>query len=1019
MNSIKSCGINIITMPIAEEYLAYTAKWKRELGEKTIVLIQVGSFYEVYALRDHNGNMIGSDIEEFSRINDMVIASKSRMFVDKKQVLMAGFGLAQLDKYVNKMQERGYAIVIYKQDLQAKNTTRSLDQIISPGTFFSPDTENISNTTMCVWIERVKAGRFRSSTSMTIGISTLDIFTGKSTMYQTELPYHHNPTTYDDLERCVAIHRPMECIIVSNMEDKIVNDIVSFTSLDNAKLHIIDPESEGVMAKHASNATKQTYQKEQFKRLYPDFPEERLVEAIMQSHSLATQSFVLLLDFVCQHNPHLVSRLTEPSFETGVNELVLANHSLTQLNILEDQRHTGKLRSVGAFLNNCVTTMGKRKFSYDLHHPITNTVVLNESYEVTSCVMRTKEWLNYRNELVGIRDLEKLSRKIAMKRVTPKDMALLCDDLQKVLNLCDMTNAEQSGLVNEYTMKNGEPSAYSSDIIKSLESTFELDKCLHVNDTSVERIANMNTQHMTFIKCGVSEQIDSLVNDCLNSRLQLEAIVSELSGMVSIVEGKGKGTSKGVSTSKYVKLHETAKSEPMIMATKRRITLLKSYISKLKDKTIQIEYIAHDGTTTSFDLNLAELDYCTIGTNKKDEIICNNVIKSITSKVQKSVDDLAIGINTFWRDYVDGLVERLDAMKVITSYITMMDVLQCKAYTAHKFNYCKPEIVEGKEKAFCSFTGIRHPLIEHIQTSEVYVTNDLTLGDIESEDGLLLYGTNAVGKTSFIKSVGISVIMAQAGLFVPCASFRYSPYTYIFTRILGNDNLFKGLSTFAVEMSELRTIITLSDENSLILGDELCSGTENDSALSIFTAGIETLHKKRSTFMFATHFHEVTHYDEVTSLERLKFAHMAVLYDRENDTLVYDRKLKEGSGNTMYGLEVCKSLSLPEEFLSRAHDIRTKYNKSAQGLLSQSASRYNKGKLGGKCEICNVNRATEVHHLQHQARADTENGYISTFHKNHLANLINICEKCHTNIHRDNKEHRVQKTTRGYKIVEI
>ena len=455
------------------------------------------------------------------------------------------------------------------------------------------------------------------------------------------------------------------------------------------------------------------------------------------------------------------------------------------------------------------------------------------------------------------------------------------------------------------------------------------------------------------------------------------------------------------------------------MATKRRITLLKSHISKLKDKTIQIEYIAHDGTTTSFDLNLAELDYCTIGTNKKDEIICNNVIKSITSKVQKSVDDLAIGINTFWRDYVDGLVERLDAMKVITSYITMMDVLQCKAYTAHKFNYCKPEIVEGKEKAFCSFTGIRHPLIEHIQTSEVYVTNDLTLGDVESEDGLLLYGTNAVGKTSFIKSVGISVIMAQAGLFVPCASFRYSPYTYIFTRILGNDNLFKGLSTFAVEMSELRTIITLSDENSLILGDELCSGTENDSALSIFTAGIETLHKKRSTFMFATHFHEVTHYDEVTSLERLKFAHMAVLYDRENDTLVYDRKLKEGSGNTMYGLEVCKSLSMPEEFLSRAHDIRTKYNKSAQGLLSQSASRYNKGKFGGKCEICNVNHATEVHHLQHQARADTENGYISTFHKNHLANLINICEKCHTNIHRDNKEHRVQKTTRGYKIVEI
>tara|TARA_B110000261_G_scaffold164464_1_gene214182 strand:- start:487 stop:3510 length:3024 start_codon:yes stop_codon:yes gene_type:complete len=1007
-------------MPIAEEYLGYTAKWKGELGEKTIVLIQVGSFFEVYALRDDNGNITGSDIVQFASINDMVIAPKNRMFVDGKTVLMAGFGLAQIDKYVNKMQERGYTIVIYKQDLQAKNTTRSLDQIISPGTFFSPDTDNISNTTMCVWMEEVKAGRFSRSASIMIGISTLDIFTGKSTMFQTELPYHHNPTTYDDLERCVAIHRPMECLIVSNMKGNIVNDIISFTSLDNSKLHIIDPKTDGLIAKHASNAAKQTYQKELFTRMYPDISEETIVSSIMQTHSLAAQSFVLLIDFVCEHNPHLISRLSEPSFETGANELVLANHSLTQLNILEDQRHTGKLRSVGTFLNNCVTVMGKRKFSYDLHHPTTNKVALNESYDVTSCVLRTNEWVDYRNELTGIHDLEKLSRKIALKRVTPKDMSLLFDDLQKVLNLCAFTNAnaESSGLVNKYTMPHGEPVDHCNVMMKTLEATFHLDKCLCVNDMSQERIANMNTDNMTFIKQGVSEEIDGLVNDCLNSRLQLEAIVATLSGMVAIVEGKGKSSKTSTST-KYVKLHETAKSEPMVVATKRRIVLLKSHISKLKEKTIQIEYLAHDGTMVSFEFNLAELDYGSMGTNKKEEVICNDIIKSITSKVQKSVDELALGIIVFWKEYVSGLTESLDAMKVITSYITMMDLLQCKAYIAHKYNYCKPEIVAGQEKAFCSFTGIRHPLIEHIQTSEVYVTNDLALGGEGYEDGLLLYGTNAVGKTSFIKSVGISVIMAQAGLFVPCASFRYSPYTYIFTRILGNDNLFKGLSTFAVEMSELRTIITLSDENSLILGDELCSGTESDSALSIFTAGIEALHEKRCTFMFATHFHEVTHYDEVTSLERLRFAHMEVTYDRENEALVYDRKLKEGSGNTMYGLEVCKSLNLPEDFLTRAHNIRTKYNKSAQGLLSQSASRYNKGKLGGNCEICIVNRATEVHHLQHQARADTENGYISTFHKNHLANLINICEKCHTNIHRDNKEHRVKKTSNGYKIVPI
>ena len=998
-------------MTIAEDYMNYTKHWKKELGERTIVLIQVGSFFEVYALKDKQGKITGSDIEKFASINDMVIAEKGKVFVDGKSVLMAGFGLPQLDKYVNKLHGQGYTVVVYKQDIQGKNTTRSLDQIISPGTCFSSDAEKISNTSMCVWIERVNASSFQRSASIIIGVATLDIFTGKSTLFQTELPYHHSHTTYDDLERCVSIHQPSECIIVSNLDERIVNEIISFTSLDNSKLHIIDPCDQGDMSKHASNASKQTYQKELFKRLFPDFQEETFVSTFMQTHSLASQSFTLLLDFIYTHNPHLTSRLTEPIFETGENELVLANHSLTQLNILEDQRHTGKLRSVCTFLNNCVTAMGRRKFKYDLHHPITNKDILNESYDVTSCAIETDDWVEYRNLLKGVHDIEKINRKIVMKCITPKDIALLCEDLHKVEALCKMTNAETTGIVNKYTMANGDPGPHCASIIESLETNFDIEKCININDMSKEKLSNLNPEYLAFITPGVSDKIDEKINDCLNSRLELNAISNTLSNMISLVESKSKGN--------YVKIHETAKSEPTIVATKRRTALLKSYIKKHNITSREVAYVAHDGSQKSFELDIGNLEYGNMGTNKKDEIIYNDRIKTITRKVQTSVDEIVVEISAFWKNYIDELFGKLELIQVISSYITLVDLLQCKAYIANKFNYCKPVIVDSAEKAFCDFTGIRHPLIEHIQNSEIYVTNDLALGVKDGQDGLLLYGTNAVGKTSFIKSVGISVVMAQAGLFVPCTSFRYSPYTYIFTRILGNDNLFKGLSTFAVEMSELRTIIMLANKNSLILGDELCSGTESDSALSIFTAGIETLHKKQCTFMFATHFHEVTHYDEVTSLERLRFAHMEVSYDNENDILVYDRKLKEGSGNTMYGLEVCKSLGLPKDFLTRAHNIRTKYNKSELNLLSQTGSRYNRKKLPGKCELCNINNASEVHHLQHQANADPENGYIKTFHKNHPANLINICESCHDKIHIDKKQHRIAKTTNGYKIVEI
>ena len=263
--------------------------------------------------------------------------------------------------------------------------------------------------------------------------------------------------------------------------------------------------------------------------------------------------------------------------------------------------------------------------------------------------------------------------------------------------------------------------------------------------------------------------------------------------------------------------------------------------------------------------------------------------------------------------------------------------------------------------------------------------------------------------------------MAQAGLYVPCRTFLFYPYSAVFTRILGNDNIFKGLSTFAVEMTELRTILNMTDKNSLVLGDELCSGTESDSALSIFSAGLEVLHEKECTFLFATHFHEIVKYDEIKRLNKLKMMHMEVKYDEKTGALIYDRKLREGPGDSMYGLEVCKSLNLPHTFLQRAHDIRMKYKPEKKNTLDLDSSHFNQKKIGGTCEICNnvEKKATEVHHLQHQKNANKKNNYIDSFHKNHIANLINICDDCHNKIHKTNTQHKIVKTTKGYKIKEI
>lgn len=319
-------------------------------------------------------------------------------------------------------------------------------------------------------------------------------------------------------------------------------------------------------------------------------------------------------------------------------------------------------------------------------------------------------------------------------------------------------------------------------------------------------------------------------------------------------------------------------------------------------------------------------------------------------------------------------------------------------------------------RSYVKAKDLRHCLIEHINTNEIYVTNDVELGQGTAQDGILLYGTNAVGKTSLIRALGIAVVMAQAGLYVPCSSFEYMPYQSIFTRILGNDNLFKGMSTFMVEMSELRVILKSANNNALILGDELCSGTEMDSAISIFVAGLKKMHDAKCSFIFATHMHEINKYEEVGALNRMTMKHLEVTYNKETDCLIYDRKLKDGSGFSMYGLEVCKSLHLPDDFLEYANNIRLKYRNSEQSILSLSTSRYNTNKVRATCEICKTEMGTEIHHLQHQKNADKYD-FIGYFHKNHNANLVSVCEKCHNSIHSSSDQHRKVKTSNGTMIV--
>ena len=1034
-------------MSIITEYLELTTKYKAEYGEKTLVLLEVGSFLEVYALINPDGTYTGSNIADFAKINEMVIARKN-IVVNKMPVVMAGMGTIYADKYIQKMQEHDYTIVIYKQEGTGKNITRVLAEIISPGTFFPSETENLSNNMMCIWIHKTNATKTMLS-QVTIGISKIDIYTGKTSMFQFVSAYFHSPATYDELERYVSAFHPSECIIIANMPEQIINDIINFVGLENTKIHKIGGsplgetpiEAKSLAGKRAPkvspdggvwgsppeavrNAEKQIYQAEIIKRFFPHL---LTFHEMFPTHHVAIQAFCFLLDFVYKHSPNLVKKLSDPVFENYSNRLILSNHTLHQLNIVDDMRHTGRLRSVSSFLNNCVTTMGKRQFLYNLHYPITDITALQASYDITEHLLLNCNWQAMRAPLTTISDMEKFARKIITRKILPKNLTIMAEDLTNIELLYDQNKADKVLLA--YLQDAADIGKACKLIRADMQRVFNLEACRDISDLT----------DLTFIvNKGISTTIDTLCQMNMDGYDKLNAICTFLSDKIQHLE-----KSATAKKTQYVKIHETAKNNAILIGTSRRMALLKNAITKTTAPAMLSYKSRYSKNIEMFELDLSALEYIKHGSSKTDVVVTSLQIREISSNNADAKERLIKETQVVFQSYLSEFAKFENEIQSLIRYTTEMDMLLCKCYIANKYNYCKPKIeakAASQNSSFFAFTGIRHPLIEHLQNNELYVTNDLALGanvvganvvganvvganvvganvvgaNVVGANGILLYGTNAVGKTSFIKSIGIAVIMAQAGLYVACETFTYQPYSNIFTRILGNDNLFKGLSTFAVEMTELRTILAMANPQSLVLGDELCSGTESDSALSIFTAGLEILHERKSTFLFATHFHEINKYEEITALTNMKMMHMAVHYNKELNTLVYDRKLREGPGESMYGLEVCKSLNLPDVFLQRAHDIRMKYHPEKQNVLSLSPTHFNARKLVGNCELCQLHKASEVHHLQHQKNASVANSYIQSFHKNHAANLLSICEMCHLKIHKTNKQHKVVKTISGY-----
>ncbi|MFW9945244.1 MAG: DNA mismatch repair protein MutS [Candidatus Odinarchaeota archaeon] len=278
-------------------------------------------------------------------------------------------------------------------------------------------------------------------------------------------------------------------------------------------------------------------------------------------------------------------------------------------------------------------------------------------------------------------------------------------------------------------------------------------------------------------------------------------------------------------------------------------------------------------------------------------------------KAEEQINDLEYEVYCTIREKV--LQETVNILETAKN-IAFIDIMACFAEIAEQYSYCRPVI--NNENKIIIKDG-RHPVVEQINLSDKFIPNDCYL-DTEKNQMLVITGPNMAGKSTFLRQVALICIIAQMGCFVPAKSAKIGIIDQIFTRIGASDDLARRLSTFMIEMTETAKILHYATPKSLIIIDELGRGTSTSDGQSIAMATLEKLHELKAKTLFSTHYHQLTE----INLPRIKNFHLDII-ENEDGSINFVRKLKPGSTDKSYGINVAKLAGIPDDVIIRAFEI--------------------------------------------------------------------------------------------------
>lgn len=958
---------------IVDEYIFYHEKYVHEYGKDTIVFIRVGDFFEAY----------GTDTEgpDLTRISDMTNLTKTKKDkkvneVSRKNPYMMGFQHLSLQKFMSIIIANGFTVIIVDQVTPPPKPKREVTGIYSPGTYINNIEMHDSNNVVCIYIEEEK--QLNGKIMDCIGMSVLDVSTGECYVYETYNKMIDEKYALDETYRFIHSHCPKEIIFVYNGERK--EDLLTQLELSNKPLHHIE---------HLDKKfNKLSYQNEFLKKIYQGKDMTPIEYIDMEKLSYARQSLIILFDFVYKHNESFIKQLQKPIIYTCDRHLILGNDALQQLNVFENtslDTNNVKYNCLYKILNNASTAMGKRYLRKELSNPLNSIEDIEFRYNCVDEFISNKFYLKVEEQLSKIIDIERLCRKMVLRILHPYELYNLIESVKEIRTLFDLiknTNYVKKFMLNK------------TELIKVDTFLEECDKLFLVDELKKYKVDDMEK---SVFKKGVAPKIDTINDNVVGNIDLLNEIAIKLCDAIGIANS--------------ITLNANNKKECCFVTTNKRALMLEKY---LETNTITIDDTIIDNTTLTFKH----------ATPNKAGKSGNSKIYYYKNTSASSIVDLQTKMRILIKKTYETIVPDIgmkynELFQHISVMISKIDFVKSSAKTSIMYNYCRPKIMEY-DNGFIDVIQMRHPIIERIKVDTEYIPHDIQLGRSPNNknSGILLMGINGGGKSSLQKSIGLNLIMAQCGMYVAAQSFVYSPYTSLFARITGNDNMFKGLSQFGLEMVELKAILKRTGDRTLVIGDEVCRGTEHVSGNSIVAATIIKLSDSNCSFIFATHLHEVANMERIKNLDNIRICHLAVHYDTKLDKLIFSRELSDGSGDDVYGLTVAKYIIKDNQFMDLAFDIMREITDKSDTLLVDKQSKYNSKIYVDTCQICNKKNTTkknmgtlDVHHINFQKNCDEGGWVIGKSHlpMNSKANLIVLCKECHYKVHHD------KLTIRGYK----